>query len=98
MLQSLLTLDPGLMFVFRWLHIGFGVAWIGLLYYFNFVQGPYFAEAEASAKSNAVQKLVPRALWWFRWAAMWTFITGLLMILIMGHQAGSSGAGFASSR
>lgn len=64
-------------FLLRWGHIIAGVAWIGLLYYFNFVQGEYFKEADGAAKSDAIQKLVPRALWWFRWAAMMTFLTGV---------------------
>ncbi|HIE48969.1 MAG TPA: antitermination protein NusG [Gammaproteobacteria bacterium] len=53
-------------FLFRWGHVLFGIAWIGLLYYFNFVQGEYFKEATADAKGDATQKLVPNALWWFR--------------------------------
>jgi len=68
---------------FRFLHILFGITWIGLLYYFNFVQMEYFKEAEASAKVDAVQKLAPRALWWFRWAAMMTFITGLWLLHVI---------------
>jgi len=67
-------------FLFRWAHVLFGVAWIGLLYYFNFIQGEYFKEATADAKSDATKKLAPRALWWFRWAAMLTFITGLYLL------------------
>lgn len=63
-------------FLLRWGHILAGITWIGLLYYFNFVQGEYFKEADGAAKSDAIQKLVPRALWWFRWAAMFTFLTG----------------------
>jgi len=82
--------QTGFLFLFRWLHIFFGVTWIGLLYYFNFVQGAYFAEAEAGAKSNAIQKLVPRALWWFRWAAMWTFATGWLYLGYRGHNEGAA--------
>ena len=50
--------------------------WIGLLWYFNFVQGEYFKEAEASAKSDAIRKLVPRALWWFRWGSLVTWLSG----------------------
>jgi len=69
-----------LAFLFRWFHLLAGVAWIGLLWYFNFVQGEYFKEAEASAKSDAIRKLVPRALWWFRWGAMFTFITGVVLL------------------
>ena len=45
--------------LFRWLHVLFGITWIGLLYYFNFIQGEYFKEAEASAKADATQKLAP---------------------------------------
>lgn len=68
---------------FRFLHILFGIAWIGLLYYFNFVQMEYFKEAEASAKADAVQKLAPRALWWFRFAALFTFITGAWLLHVI---------------
>lgn len=71
-------------FLFRWFHVIAGVTWIGLLYYFNFVQGEYFKEAEASAKADATAKLAPRALWWFRWGAMLTLLTGLYLIAIMG--------------
>ena len=67
-------------FLLRWGHILAGITWIGLLYYFNFVQGGYFKEADGAAKSDAIQKLVPRALWWFRWAAMFTFLTGAALI------------------
>ena len=56
-------------FVSRWLHVVVGITWIGLLYYFNFVQVPSFAEMEAAARNNAIDKLASRALWWFRWAA-----------------------------
>ena len=67
-------------FLFRWIHLLAGVAWIGLLWYFNFVQGEYFKEADASSKSDAIRKLVPRALWWFRWGAMFTFISGVALL------------------
>ena len=66
--------------LFRWGHILFGVTWIGLLYYFNFVQTEYVKVAEDSAKADVMQKLAPRALWWFRWAALFTFLTGLVLI------------------
>ncbi|MDB3951114.1 urate hydroxylase PuuD [Gammaproteobacteria bacterium] len=64
----------------RFAHILFGVLWIGILYYFNFVQTEYFKESDASAKSDVVQKLVPNALWYFRWAAAFTFLTGLYLL------------------
>ncbi len=66
--------------LFRWGHILVGVTWIGLLYYFNFVQTEFFKEAEETARKDAVVKLVPRALWWFRWAAFFTFLTGLVLL------------------
>jgi len=69
-----------LAFLIRWVHLLAGVAWIGLLWYFNFVQGEYFKEADASSKSDAFRKLVPRALWWFRWGAMFTFISGIALL------------------
>jgi uncharacterized membrane protein len=68
----------------RWGHFLFGVAWIGLLYFFNFVQGVYFKEADPSARVDAFSKMVPRALWWFRWGAMFTFLTGLVLLGIRG--------------
>ena len=84
----------GLDFIFRWLHLLAGVTWIGLLYYFNFVQGEYFKEAEDAHRKGAVQKLVPRALWWFRWGAMLTLLTGLLLLLYrMGHATVPAGLG-----
>ena len=76
--------DAGVEFLLRWLHLLAGITWIGLLYYFNFVQGPFFAEADAATKSTATQKLVPRALWWFRWAAMLTCLSGATIILKRG--------------
>ena len=71
-------------FLFRWAHVVFGVVWIGMLYYFNFVQTEYFKEAEADAKADAMKKLAPRALWWFRWGAMFTFLTGLILLYLVG--------------
>ena len=73
-------------FIFRWAHVLFGITWIGMLYYFNFVQTEYFKEAEAGAKADALKKLAPRALWWFRWGAMFTFLTGLVLL----HQIGAT--------
>ena len=67
-------------FFFRYFHVLAGIVWIGMLYYFNFVQTEYFKEAEASAKSDAMAKLAPRALWWFRWGAMGTFLTGVILL------------------
>ena len=85
---ALLNTD-GLLFLLRWMHLFFGVIWIGLLYYFNFVHGAFMAEADAVAKPSVLQKLLPRALWWFRWAAMFTMITGLAYLAIRAHQIGA---------
>ena len=71
-------------FIFRYVHVLAGITWIGMLYYFNFVQTEYFKEAEAEAKKDAMAKLAPRALWWFRWGAMVTFITGLYLFHKLG--------------
>lgn len=65
--------------LFRLLHIWFGIVWIGTLYYFNFMQTPFMAEADAATKPGVLTKLLPRAMWWFRWAAKVTFITGLVL-------------------
>jgi uncharacterized membrane protein len=71
-------------FVFRWFHVLAGIVWIGMLYYFNFVQTEYFKEAEASAKADAMQKLAPRALKWFRYGALVTFLTGVGLLHYVG--------------
>ena len=83
-----LASSEGWLFLLRWIHFFSGITWIGLLYYFNFVQTPFFAETEAPVRSGAIQKLVPRALWWFRWGAMFTFLSGWLIIL---HRWGQGG-------
>ena len=67
-------------FLFRWGHILFGITWIGLLYYFNFVQTEYVKEADDAAKKDVMSKLAPNALWWFRWAAFFTILTGLVLL------------------
>ncbi len=73
-------------FLFRWVHLLFGITWIGMLYYFNFIQGAYFKEAGPEALADAKAKLAPRALWWFRWGAMLTFITGVVLMAGVGKQ------------
>ena len=68
-------------FLSRWAHVVVGITWIGLLYYFNFVQVPAFAEMEPAARNNAMDKLTWRALWWFRWSAVLTVLTGLSILV-----------------
>jgi len=75
-------------FFLRWIHFLAGITWIGILYYFNFIQVPFMAEAAAPAKPEVVTKLLPRALWWFRWGAMVTLIAGLLIVLSRINSGG----------
>jgi uncharacterized membrane protein len=99
MLASLIGNPVGFIhFLLRYLHVFFAVIWIGHLYYFNFVQGAFMAETEAGAKSQVLQKLLPRALWWFRYGALGTFLTGFFMLAVKGHldAAAAGGAAFAS--
>jgi uncharacterized membrane protein len=64
----------------RWFHVLTGITWIGLLYFFNFVQTPAFADMSPAARNEAMDKITWRALWWFRWAAALTFLTGLSLL------------------
>jgi len=79
--MELLT-RSGLAFGLRWLHVLGGITWIGLLYYFNLVQVPAFAAFgdEGKARNIAIDQVARRALWWFRWAALFTLVTGLFII------------------
>ncbi|HVE98102.1 MAG TPA: urate hydroxylase PuuD [Mycobacteriales bacterium] len=83
-------------FLSRWAHYLAGVTWIGLLYYFNFVQTPSFADFEAGPRTEAVRKLVPRALWWFRYGALLTLLSGL-SILAFQERLGSDAGEFWKS-
>ena len=64
----------------RWIHFMAGITWIGHLYFFNVVNGHFSAALDAETRSKVVPELMPRALWWFRWGAMLTLISGLLII------------------
>ncbi len=66
-------------FIFRWLHVLSGVMWIGLLWYFNFVQIPNMGKIPDEQKPAIGKVIAPAALWWFRWAAMATIVTGLIV-------------------
>lgn len=79
-----MELENFLTFLVRWIHFFAGVTWIGILYYFNFIQTEFFKETDASAKSAAISKLVPRALWWFRYGALFTFLSGLALAGFLG--------------
>jgi uncharacterized membrane protein len=66
----------GLEAIFRWLHVFFGIIWIGHLYFFNWVNGPLQAKLDGPTKKLVVPELMPRALYWFRWGAAFTWLTG----------------------
>ncbi len=72
--------------VFRWLHIAFGILWIGLLYYFNFVQIRKMPEIPAELKPAISKYIAPEALFWFRWSALLTVLAGLGILILRGHD------------
>ena len=63
----------------RWGHVVAGIAWIGHLWFFNWVNGPFQAKIDGPTKRAVNPELMPRALYWFRWGAAWTWITGILL-------------------
>ena len=77
------------LFILRWFHFIFGITWIGHLYFFNFVNGPFAKTMDAGTKKLVVPQLMPRALWWFRWGAMITFLTGWIYIIGKLHLNGA---------
>src|SRR3989440_13101873 len=72
-------------FLFRWLHVLSGVMWIGLLWYFNFVQIPSMPKIPDEQKPAVSKVIAPTALFWFRWAALSTVVTGLILALMNGY-------------
>ena len=72
--------------LFRWLHILAGIIWIGLLYFFNWVNAPFAATMDGDTKKKVVPELMPRVLFWFRWGAAWTWITGVLLLFIVFYH------------
>jgi uncharacterized membrane protein len=72
--------------LFRWTHILAGIVWIGMLYFFNFVNGPFAGTMDGDTKKKVVPELMPRALYWFRWGAAWTWLTGVLLLAIVFYH------------
>jgi len=68
---------------FKWLHVIAGITWIGLLYFFNFINGHLAATYDADSKKKVVPELMPRALYWFRWGAAWTWFTGAILLYVI---------------
>ena len=65
------------LFLLRWLHVIAGITWVGLLYFFNLVNVPFLNDLDPGTKSTVVPKLMPKALWWFRWSSVVTVLLGL---------------------
>jgi len=72
--------------VFRWMHVVFGILWIGLLYYFNFVQIRKMPDIPAELKPAVSKYIAPEALFWFRWAALFTVLAGLGVAILRGRE------------
>ena len=86
--QFLALLNP----IAKWLHIIAGITWIGLLYFFNFINGHVAAKLDGDTKKQVVPELMPRTLFWFRWGAAWTWITGIILLYVI-FWAGSLSIG-----
>ena len=71
--------------VLRWLHVFFGILWIGLLYYFNFVQIPTMPTVPAELKPGVSKYIAPKALFYFRWAALFTVLTGAALAWVKNY-------------
>ena len=88
--MDLITTAEGWQFLLRWFHFLAGITWIGILYYFNFVQTPFFgSELGGTARSPMIRGLVPNALWWFRWGALFTWVFGAALLMNQ-HRMGSA--------
>src|SRR5258706_16461215 len=83
--------------VFRWLHVLFGVMWIGLLAYFNFVQIRKMPELPAELKPCVSKYIAPEALFWFRWAAVFTVLMGLILAYARGYLVQALALGFTET-
>ena len=81
-------------FLFRWFHVLSGIMWIGLLWYFNFVQIPNMPNIPDDQKPAVSKVIAPAALWWFRWGAMSTILTGLILGYLNGYLEASMTLGF----
>jgi len=68
--------EQAVLIVLRWIHLVAGITWVGLLYFFNLVNTPFLKELDAQQRGVVVPKLMPRALWWFRWSSVVTVLVG----------------------
>jgi uncharacterized membrane protein len=91
-----MEINTVVMFILRWIHLFAGITWIGLLYFFNFINGIVAKTFDAETKKKVVPELMPRCLFFFRWAAMVTFLTGWIYIvwkIFVASDAGLNGPG-----
>jgi uncharacterized membrane protein len=95
--MALSDLYSNLHLFLRWLHVIAGIIWIGHLYFFNFVNIPLQGALDDAAKKLVNPKLMPRALWWFRWGAMITFIVGLMLFTMIYMYTPGQGFGPSSA-
>jgi uncharacterized membrane protein len=77
-------LDP----LLRWAHLVSGVLWVGLLYFFNLVQGAFASTMDDETRRKVAPELLPRILYWFRWAAVWTWVTGFVLLNLLYYHGG----------
>ena len=77
--QFLTLLNP----IAKWLHIIAGITWLGLLYFFNFINGHVASTMDGDTKKKVFPELMPRTLYWFRWGAAWTWITGIVLLYVI---------------
>ncbi len=88
--------------LFRWIHVVAGIVWIGHLYFFNWVNSQFEPTLDAESKKKVIPELRPRALYWFRWGAAFTWVTGILLLLMVFYHGGvaledpSAGIGFGA--
>src|SRR3990172_3368344 len=81
--------------LFRWIHVVAGIIWIGHLYFFNFVNANFAPTMDGDTKKKVVPELMPRALYFFRWGAAYTWITGVLLLLLVFYHGGMAFEGEA---
>jgi uncharacterized membrane protein len=84
--------EVAVLMVLRWIHLIAGITWVGLLYFFTLVNMPFLQELDAKSRGIVVPKLMPRALWWFRWSAVVTVLVGIAYWM----HIGASDARYAS--
>ncbi len=85
------TVSEWLNLIFRWIHVLAGIMWIGHLWFFNFVNAQLVKTYDADSKKKVLPELMPRALYWFRWGAAYTFISGIVLLFIVYWFGGAMG-------